>query len=178
MRKLLVAINVLLICAILGVAFYWNPEPEEAPLPGTYAAKLGRDVPDAPPASPANPAMAIDVVDPYVQLTPPGIRVSAAYLTLKNGGDRDARLVAASCPSAGATELHTHIDDNGVMRMRQVKEILVPARGEVVFKPGGYHVMLIDLKTPIKEGDKLAITLVFADGSSKTVEEPVRPAAP
>jgi copper(I)-binding protein len=178
MRKLLVAINVLLIFAILGVAFYWNPEPEEAPLPGTYAAKLGRDVPDAPPASPANPAMAIDVVDPYVQLTPPGIRVSAAYLTLKNGGDRDARLVAASCPSAGATELHTHIDDNGVMRMRQVKEIIVPAKGAVAFKPGAYHVMLIDLKTPIKEGDQLAITLVFADGSSKTIEAPVRQAAP
>jgi len=178
MGKLLVAINALLVFAILGVAFYWNPEPEEAPLPGSYAAKLGRDVPNVPPASTANPAMAIDVVDPYVQLTPPGIRVSAAYLTLRNGGDRDARLVAASCPSAGATELHNHIDDNGVMRMRQVKEILVPAHGEVAFKPGGYHVMLIDLKTPLKESDKLAITLVFADGSSKTIEVPVRPATP
>jgi periplasmic copper chaperone A len=177
MRKLLVAINVLLICAILGVIFYWNPEPEEAPLPGTYAAKLGRDVPNVPEtplASPANPAMGIDVIDPYVQLTPPGIRVSAAYLTLRNGGDRDARLVAASCPSAGATELHTHIDDNGVMRMRQVREIIVPAKGAVAFKPGAYHVMLIDLKTPIKEGDKLAITLVFADGSGKTFEAIVR----
>jgi periplasmic copper chaperone A len=181
MRKLLVAINALLVCAILGVAFYWNPQPEEVPLPGTYAAKLGRDVPASPPANAdANltPANDITVVDPYVPLMPPGIRVGAAYLTLRNGGDRDLQLVAATCPSAGATELHTHIDDNGVMRMRQVKEILVPARGEVVFKPGGYHVMLIDLKTPIKEGDKLAITLVFADGSSKTVEEPVRPAAP
>lgn len=178
MRKLLIVINVLLAFAILGVAFYWNPEPEALPLPGTHAAKLGRDVPAVPTASPASPAMAIDVVDPYVQLTPPGIRVSAAYLTLRNDGDRDARLVAASCPSAGATELHTHIDDNGVMRMRQVKEIHVPAHGEVAFKPGGYHVMLIDVKTPLKEGDKLAITLTFVDGSSKTIEAPVRQAAP
>ncbi len=178
MRKLLIALNILLLCAILGVAYYWNPQPEEVPLPGTYAAKLGHDVPDTPPASPANPAMAIDVADAYVQMTPPGIRVSAAYLTVRNGGDRDMRLVAAFCPSAGATELHNHIDDAGVMRMRQVKEILVPAKGEVALKPGGYHVMLIDMKTPLKEGDKLAITLTFADGSSKTLEAPVRRAAP
>lgn len=183
MRKLLVAINALLVFAILGVAFYWNPQPEDAPLPGTYAARLGRDVPDVPalpPASSANPApaTAISIVDPYVPPMPPGIRVGAAYLTLKNDGDRDVRLVAASSPAAGAAELHNHIDDNGVMRMRRVREILVPAQGAVQLKPGGYHMMLIDLKAPLKAGDKLAITLVFADGGNKAIEVPVRPAAP
>jgi len=180
MRKLLIAINICLVFAILGVAFYWNPAPEELPLPGTYAAKLGLDVPAPALAGTADPAPAntITVVAPYVPLMPPGIRVGAAYLTLKNGGDRDVQLVAASCPSAAAAELHNHIDDNGVMRMRRVKEILVPAKGEVQLKPGGYHMMLIDLKAPLKAGDKLAITLIFADGSNKTIEVPVRPAAP
>jgi len=54
-----------------------------------------------------------------------------------------------------------------------VKEIALPAKGEAVLQPGGYHVMLIDMKTPLKEGDKVAITLGFSDGGSKTVEAPV-----
>ncbi|MDP1652772.1 MAG: copper chaperone PCu(A)C [Rhodocyclaceae bacterium] len=177
MRKLLVALNALLVFAILGVAFYWNPQPEEVPLPGTYAARLGHDVADPQPAS-GRPAAEIGVVDPYVALMPPGIRITAAYLTLRNSGDRDVRLVAASCPSASVAELHTHIDDKGVMRMRQVKEIVVPAKGEVQLRPGGYHVMLIDMKTPLKEGDKLAITLAFGDGSSKTIEAPAKVGTP
>lgn len=179
MKRLLVAINILLIFAILGVVFYWNPEPPEAPMPGTYAARLGDDVPTTrPPASAGFAANVtagqIEVADPHVRLMPPGIRTTAAYLTLRNGGDRDVQLIAAACPSAGAAELHNHIDDQGVLRMRQVKEIVVPARGMVELRPGSYHVMLIDLKTTLKAGDQLAITLLFADGSSKTVEAPVR----
>lgn len=173
MRHLLIAINLLLIVAIVGVIFYWNPQPDEMPLAGTHAAKLGRDVPATPPAGAANPAMAVSVIDPYIPLVPPGIKVGAAYFELKNEGKQDVRLIGASCPAAGATELHDHIDDNGVMRMRRVKEIVVPARGGTTFKPGGYHVMLIDLKATLKEGDQLAITLHFADGD-KTIAARVR----
>lgn len=184
MSKLLVAVNVLLVCAILGVAYYWNPEPEQAPLPGTYAARLGHDVPVTRPAGSAGfaaengAAGQIEVTEPHARLMPPGIRTTAAYMTLGNGGDSDVRVIAAACPAAGATELHQHIDDGGVMRMRQVKEIVVPARGVVTLRPGGYHVMLIDLKVPLKEGDRLAITLAFSDGGSKTIEVPVRQMAP
>jgi len=115
----------------------------------------------------------ISVVDPYVRMTPPGAKATAAFMVLKNVGDRDAQLVSANAQAANITELHNHINDNGVMRMRQVKEIAVPAKGEAVLKPGGYHVMLIDMKAPLKEGDHVVIKLGFGDGSSKEVHAPV-----
>lgn len=178
MRAWLIALNIALLCAIVGVAFFWHPQPEALPLPGTYAEKLGRNAPADLPTNRNGPASGIAVLDPYITLMPPGIRTAAAYMVLKNAGDKDVRLVSAACAATGATELHAHLDDQGVMRMRQVKEIVIPARGETALQPGGHHIMLIDLKQPLKAGDALAITLRFADGSRLTVEAHVRPAAP
>ncbi len=178
MRNLLIVLNFLLIGTIVGVALFWQPQPAELPLPGTYAEKLGRDVPADLPATTSGPASGIAALDPYVTLMPPGVRTTAAYLVLKNAGEQDVRLVSAACSAAGAIELHTHLDDGGVMRMRQMNEIVIPARGETVLKPGGHHIMLIDLKQALTAGDLLAITLRFADGSHLTVEAPVRPATP
>ncbi len=115
----------------------------------------------------------ISVADPYVRMAPPGAKATAAFMVIKNAGDKDAQLVSANTQAANVTELHNHINDNGVMRMRQVKEIAVPAKGEAVLKPGGYHVMLIDMKAPLKEGDHVVIKLGFGDGSSKEVHAPV-----
>ncbi len=128
----------------------------------------------ATPAAAAGMADQISVADPRVRLAPPGARVTSAYMTFRNAGDKAARVVSAASPFAKITELHNHINDGGVMRMRQVKEIVVPAKGEVLLKPGSYHVMLIDMKVSLREGDQVAITLGFADGSSKTIEAPVK----
>lgn len=121
----------------------------------------------------AGTADQITVVDAHVRLAPPGARATAAFMTLRNAGAPAASLVSAAASAASVTELHNHTNDGGVMRMRQVREILVPAKGEVQLKPGSYHVMLIDMKVPLNEGDKVAITLEFADGSSKTVDAAV-----
>lgn len=130
------------------------------------------------PALAAGVADRIEVVDPYVRMAPPGAKATGAFMLLRNAGEQDTQLVAAASAAASVTELHNHINDGGVMRMRQVKEIAVPARGEAQLKPGGYHVMLIDMKAPLKEGDHAVITLKFADGSSKEVHAPVkRPSA-
>lgn len=174
MRNLLIALNLLLIGTIVGVALFWHPEPEEQPLPGTHAAGLGQPVPDAAPAVVGGLAAGIEIIDPYLPLLPPGVRTGAAYLRIRNVGDRDMTLVAAFSPAADAVELHTHVDDAGVLRMRQVKEIVVPAGNEVAFKPGGYHVMLIGLPLPLLAGDKVSITLRFADDTAKTFEAIVR----
>lgn len=132
----------------------------------------------AAPAFAAGAADQISVIDPYVRMTPPGTRTTAAFMALKNAGAAEVKLVTAASTVANATELHNHINDGGVMRMRQVKEIAVPAKGEVALKPGGYHVMLIDLKAPLKEGDHVVVKLGFADGSSKEVHAiVVRPTA-
>lgn len=120
----------------------------------------------------------VAVQDPYVRLAPPGAPATGAFMVLKNAGDKPASLVRVDNGVAKVTELHNHTNDGGVMRMRQVKAVEVPAKGEVKLEPGGLHVMLIDLKTPLKEGGRVALTLGFADGSSKTVDaKVVRPGA-
>lgn len=174
MRNLLIALNLLLIGAIVGVAAFWHPEPEEQPLPGTYAARIGQPVPEAAQAPASGPAAGIEVVAPYLPLLPPGVQTGTAYLRIRNAGAKDMTLVAAVSPAAEAVELHTHIDDAGVMRMRQVKEIVVPAGREVAFQPGGYHVMLIGLPLPLLAGDKVPLTLRFADGTATSFEAVVR----
>ena len=128
------------------------------------------------PACAAGLADQISVIDPYVRLAPPGAKATAAFMIVRNTSDKEIQIVKANSPSANATELHNHTNDGGVMRMRQVKEIALPAKGEAVLKPGGYHVMLIDMKAPLKEGDKVAITLGFSDGGTKTIEAPVKKA--
>lgn len=127
----------------------------------------------------AGAADKVTAQDPYVRLAPPGAPATGAFMVLKNGGDKDVKVVKAENPLSRVTELHNHINDNGVMRMRPVPAIDIKAGGEAVLKPGGLHVMLIDLKAPMREGDTVPITLNFDDGSSKTVEaKVVRPSVP
>lgn len=117
-------------------------------------------------------AAADDIVvhEPYIRLAPPNAPATGAFMVLKNGTAADIRLLKADNPASQTTELHTHINDNGVMRMREVPEILVPAKGEAVLKPGGLHVMLINMKAPLSEGQIVPITLTFDDGSSKQID--------
>jgi copper(I)-binding protein len=122
----------------------------------------------------AGAADSIVVQDPYVRLAPPGAPTTAAFMVLKNTGDKDVTLVKADNPASKTTELHGHINDGGVMRMRPVAAVDIKAKGEAALKPGGLHLMMIDLKAPLKDGDKVTITLGFGDGSSKQVEAPVR----
>jgi hypothetical protein len=86
----------------------------------------------------------------------------------------EVTLIGAESPAAGAIELHTTINDNGVMRMRQIEEGIVLAPDEAVeLAPGGMHLMLIDLAAPLVEGEKIALTLYFAGADDLTVEVPV-----
>ena len=120
----------------------------------------------------------VAVQDPYVRLAPPNAPATGAFMVIKNNGDKDIKVVKAANPVSKVTELHTHLNEGGVMKMRPVQAIDIKAKGEAVLKPGGLHVMLIDLKAPMKEGDVVPITLNFDDGSSKQVDaKVVRPMA-
>ena len=112
----------------------------------------------------------VSVVDPCVRLAPPGAQATAAFMVLRNDADKETALVKVENPLSKLTELHNHINDGGVMKMRPVKSIEIKAKGEAALKPGGYHVMMIELKAPMKEGDTVPLTLQFADGSTKRVE--------
>ena len=115
----------------------------------------------------------VSVQDPYVRLAPPNAAATGAFMVIRNTGDKDVKVVKADNPVSKATELHTHLNEGGVMKMRPVPAIEIKAKGEAVLRPGGLHVMMIDLKAPIKEGDSVPITLTFDDGSSKQVDAKV-----
>ncbi len=121
----------------------------------------------------ADAAATVTVEKPFARKAMKAQRNSAAFMTLRNNGPAVA-IVAAESPVAEIVELHTHIHDNGVMRMRKIDKIELPAGGEVTLKPGGLHVMLLGLKQDLNEGDRVSVTLKFSDGSRKTIEAPVR----
>lgn len=117
----------------------------------------------------------ITVVDPWARATPPGAKVGAAYMELKAAAGAADKLLSASSGAAGVTEIHNHIMEGGVARMRRVDAIAVAAGGSVMMKPGGYHVMLMDLKGPLKAGETIQLKLLFETAGEITVDAKVRP---
>ncbi len=107
---------------------------------------------------------------PWARATPGAAKNGAAYLTVSNTGKQADRLVAASVDVADHAELHTHLNDNGVMKMRQIPDIPVEAGATVKLQPGGLHIMLMDLKQPLKEGDKIPLTLRFEKAGEVKVD--------
>jgi len=116
----------------------------------------------------------ITVTDPFARASAGMATVGAAFMTLKNTSGTADSLISASSPVAAKTELHTHIKDGAIMRMREVPSIEVPANGTVALQPGGLHVMLIDLKAPLKQGEVVPLTLTFAKAGTMTVDVPVK----
>ncbi|MGL4251679.1 MAG: copper chaperone PCu(A)C [Aeromonas sp.] len=116
----------------------------------------------------------VEVVDGYVRLLPPGSPNTAVFMVLKNDADQPVKLVAAASAAAGRAELHTHLHENGVMKMRQVESIEIPAKGEAVLKPGGLHIMLFEVGT-LSERTPMPLTLTLGDGQQLDLSLPVRP---
>lgn len=126
-------------------------------------------------------AQTVDVKDAWARATVPGQKATGAFmkLTAKDG----AKLVAVSTPAAGVAEVHEMKMDGDVMKMRAVQGGLdLPAGKAVELKPGGYHVMLMDLKAPLPKDSTVALTLVFKDAkgveSKQELSVPVSTAAP
>jgi len=114
----------------------------------------------------------VKIENAWARATPGMAKNGGAYLTVVNAGKSRDRLVAATADVAKRVEVHTHINDNGIMRMRQVDGIDLPAGGTIQMKPGGYHVMFIGLHKPLKKGETFPVTLVFEKvGEVKTSVE-------
>lgn len=116
----------------------------------------------------------LQVSNPYVRAVPPGMPNSASFMQVSNHSATAAALVGAESDIAKVVELHTHINDNGMMRMRKIERIDVPANGSVSLQPGGHHVMLIGLNRELKPGDMVDITLVADDGTRVPVKALVK----
>lgn len=114
------------------------------------------------------PAMRVD--DAWSRPTMPGMSMGVAYFTLTNGTDADDELIAASTPLAARVEMHETAMEEGMARMRPLTEIVVPARGRVEVKPGGIHLMLVDLAQPLPEGSRVPMTLEFRNAGKVAVD--------
>lgn len=112
----------------------------------------------------------VQIEKPWTRATAPGAKVAGGYMVIRNAGTAGDRLVAASSPASARVELHVHINDNGVMRMREVKGYDVPAKGAFELKPGGAHLMFMDLKRPLKEGEKVPVKLKFEKAGEVNAE--------
>ena len=116
----------------------------------------------------------IKVQDAYVRATPPNLPNSAAFMSVKNDSNKDISIVKASSNISKVVELHTHDMKDGVMKMYQIPEIVIPAKGKTTLKPGGLHIMFIGLKNPLKEGEEVTFTLELSNGESKTITAPIK----
>jgi len=102
------------------------------------------------------------ITQAWTRATPSGAKVGGGFLTIENKGSAPDKLVSASADVAGNIELHEMATTDGVMKMRPVEGGLTIEPGKTVkLAPGGYHLMMMDLKSPLKQGDKLPLTLQF-----------------
>jgi copper(I)-binding protein len=102
------------------------------------------------------------ITQAWSRATPKGAKIGSGYLTIENKGTASDRLVGISADIAGKVEVHEMAMNNGVMTMRPLEKGLTIDPGKTVkLAPGGYHLMLFDLKSPLKQGDTLPITLEF-----------------
>lgn len=117
----------------------------------------------------------VTVAHPWARATPGGSTVGVAFMEVKTADGVQDRLISAASPVAGRVEIHTHIMDGDVMKMRKVDSIDVASGQSHVLKPGGDHIMLFDLKQPLKEGDLVKLTLTFEKAGAIDIEGTVEP---
>ncbi len=120
-------------------------------------------------------AKGVTVAHPWARATPEGAKVGAAFMEIKAAGDAADVLLSAASPIAGRVEIHTHIHEDGVMKMRRIDNLPIGAGQSVVLKPSGDHIMLMDLTGPLKEGELVPLTLVFEKAGSVEVEATIEP---
>lgn len=114
----------------------------------------------------------IKIENAYTRSTVPGQQVAGGFMKIENKGGVD-QLISASSPVAGEVQLHEMAMEGNVMKMRQVKDIAVPAGGAVELKPGGLHLMFMNIKAPLAAGETVPVKLKFAKAGEVEVKMPV-----
>jgi len=119
----------------------------------------------------ATPALSqVEIENAWARATPPGAKTGAGYMVIRNKSAAPDRLVGAQSAASARVETHVHIREGDVYRMRQVEGYDVPANGSFELKPGGAHLMFVDIRRPFKEGEKIPVTLKFEKAKDITVE--------
>lgn len=114
------------------------------------------------------------ITDAWVRLPPPQAKTTGGFMKVQNPHSMPISIVAADSKVADKTELHTHIKGEGMMKMREIPSVEIPAKSTVIFQPGSLHIMLIDLKKPLQEGEDVWLRLRLNDGSHQEINAKVR----
>ena len=138
------------LCAFVGMALGWGFAAH------AQNAKVG----------------SVQIENAYTRATVPGQQAAGGFMKIENKGAAD-QLVSASSPVAGEVQLHEMAMDGNVMKMRQVKDIAVPAGGAVELKPGGLHLMFMNIKAPLTAGETVPVKLKIAKAGEVEVKMPV-----
>lgn len=156
-----------------------NAQTLKSPAPLVRLVQAGGSAAPALAAAPAGPGGAVQagplrIESPWLRATPGGAKVAGGYLRITNTGPEADRLLSVESPIATGGEVHEMSRDGGVMKMREVTGGLAIGPGQTVeLKPGGFHLMLTGLTGPLKEGERTAVTLVFARAGRVPVNFPV-----
>ncbi len=119
----------------------------------------------------------IEIKDPWARPSPKMATSGAAYMIIENKGNEDDALIGVEGDVSDAIEIHEMVvDENNVMHMKPVEgqRLVIPAKGKVELKPGGYHIMLIGLKHQLQEGEVVDLTLKFEKSGEMKVQAPVK----
>ncbi len=119
-------------------------------------------------------AQGISVQDAWIRGIPPSATSTAAFMTIHNTGSDDVVLKSAECDVAETVQIHTMEQVGEMMKMKEVSELRVPANGQAILAPKGYHIMLIGLVRPIHEGETIPLSLKFTDGATVAVDAVVK----
>lgn len=111
----------------------------------------------------------IMIRDAWIREAPPNANILAGYMILENPSDKSRTLISASATAFGKVMIHRSEQKDGMAHMTHQKQVTIPANGIVVFAPGGYHLMLMHPKRPLRIGDQAIVNLVFADASKLSV---------
>lgn len=167
LRSALVAMIIGATAASLGLGAAIASEPDDAK---TSAAPVAVESPTA---------AGLTVTDPWARASIMAELASAAFMTIHNSTGEDDALVGATSAAAGTVELHqTSAGADGAMAMAPVDSVLIPAGGDAILEPGGYHLMLIGLAEPLVEGASIELRLEFSSAEPQTITIPVRALGP
>jgi periplasmic copper chaperone A len=112
----------------------------------------------------------VHIENAWTRATPPGAKTAVGYLVIRNASAAPDRLVGGSSAIAARLETHVTLKDGDIMRMRQVKGYEIPAKGSLELKPGGAHLMFVDIKRPFKEGERIPAILSFEKAGEVRVD--------
>jgi len=119
-------------------------------------------------------AGSISVEDPYVRLLPKGSMATGAFMTISNSSEKTIKLLSATTSKSKITQIHNHIKENGMMKMREIPYLEIPAKSSVKLKPGSFHIMLMQLRSDLVLGEKIKINLSFDNDEKITIDTPVK----